>query len=535
MKKTLKICMVALLALSACKKLDLAPTNNYTDLNYWTSADKANLVLNTDYNQMTDVTNVFYNEALSDNAYNGRGDAQGVNSISAGIYDPALGRLKSEWGYHYQGIKTTNVLLENIDLVPNMDAALKARMIAEARFLRAFHYFQLATWFGDVPYFTKNISIEESRTIARTPRAEVIANVLKELDEIETVLPVNKQYTSKDVGRISKGAVIALKARIQLYESNWAAVVTECEKLISKTDNGTYGLFPSYEGLFLPQNKNSVETILGRGFVPLDVTHGEFIDFVPLSIGGRVNAMAPTQELVDDYLMANGKTIREAGSGYDESNPYVNRDPRLGLTIVYDNYAWKKPDGTTATIKIKPGSNTLDEYKSGTSSSPTGYYIRKYYDPTSGSTFASGNDVMLIRYADVLLMYAEAKNELGQMTGSIWGTTVGAVRQRAGFTGAALNFNAAWSKTDMQNIIRRERRAEFAMEGLRIFDIRRWKIAQTVLNGTVHGAKFGDSGVDNGYIIAGKRSFDPTKHYLWPVPRDERGLNPNLSQNPGWN
>lgn len=142
---------------------------------------------------------------------------------------------------------------------------------------------------------------------------------------------------------------------------------------------------------------------------------------------------------------------------------------------------------------------------------------------------------MLIRYADVLLMYAEAKNEIAKLDQPTWDMTIRPLRARAGFTDAGtLNFNASLSQGDFRTIIRRERRVELAMEGLRIYDIRRWKTAETVLNGYVHGAKFSDPGIDNGYIRANSRYFDPGKHYLWPIPRDERALNSHLTQNPGW-
>jgi hypothetical protein len=147
----------------------------------------------------------------------------------------------------------------------------------------------------------------------------------------------------------------------------------------------------------------------------------------------------------------------------------------------------------------------------------------------------SGLNLILIRYADVLMMYAEAKNELGEMNESVWNQTVRALRNRAGFVDpAALNFNASLGQAGLRVAIRNERRTEFAMEGLRIFDIRRWKTAEVVLNGWAHGAKFGPASIDNGYIRANLRVFDPGKHYLWPIPRDERNLNPNLQQNPGW-
>ncbi|WP_233268895.1 RagB/SusD family nutrient uptake outer membrane protein [Mucilaginibacter lacusdianchii] len=537
--KNKSVLLMLLILVAACKKLDLAPVDRFTDLNYWTTADKAKTVLNTAYSQMFNSNWFFLNEALSDNAYNSRGDAEGVASIAAGIYDQSLGRFNSEWDNHYSCIKTCNVFLQNVDKVTNMDANLRERMKAEARFIRAYQYFQLYTWFGDVPLFDKDITIDEAKTISRTSRAQVVDFVLKELDAAAAALPLNTAYDQADRGRVTKGAAIALKARALLYEGRWQDVVTTCEQIMGGT-NGTYSLFPSYEGVFLPQNEYNNEVILDLEYVPLLRTYSNFFDYAPISVGARLNAFAPTQELVDSYLMNNGKAINEAGSGYDENNPYVNRDPRLTGTVVYHLYQWKKPDGTTQTIYIKPGSdpnqNTkLDEYSPGSVASATGYYLRKYYDPTSSNNFQSGLNLILIRYADVLLMYAEAKNELGQMTGDVWDKTVRALRARAGFTdAAALTFNGGAGQAGLRNIIRNERRTELAMEGLRIFDIRRWRTAETVLNGWAHGAKYGSPSVDNGYIRANQRVFDPSKHYLWPIPRDERNLNPNLTQNPGW-
>lgn len=248
--------------------------------------------------------------------------------------------------------------------------------------------------------------------------------------------------------------------------------------------------------------------------------------------------MAPTQELVDDYIMLNGKGIKEDGSGYVETNPYVNRDPRLTATVVYDRYVWVNANNSTKTIYIKPGTDPvqpgLDEYSAGSqAASATAYYWRKYYDPSALPNFVSGNNLHLIRYAEVLLNYAEAKQSLGQMDATVWNKTIGALRARAGFTDAgALNYPG---NTNMTNIIRRERRTELAMEGLRVDDIRRWKTAETVLNGWAHGAKFStDQSTDNGYIRTQLRRFNPGRDYLWAIPLNDINLNKNLTQNPGY-
>lgn len=529
--------LILFCSIVGCEDLDQYPENQFTDETYWTSVSKAQSVLNTAYSQMFSSSYFFYNEALSDNAYNGRGDNAGAASIAAGVYDASLGRIKSEWNDRYAGIKSCNILLENIDRVGDVDPTQINQMKAEARFLRAWQHFQLMTWFGDIPLVSSDISLEQASTLSRTPKAEVLQFIIDELDEVSEILPTNSQYSEEERGKITAGAAIALKARVYLYEGRWEEVIAECEKLINGSSYGSYDLFPSYDGLFLPKNEYNSEDILSLQYVPELRMWGEFFDMAPLSAGARLNALAPTQELVDSYLMLNGNSIDDANSNYNEDDPYINRDPRLTHTVVYHNYRWSDQDGTR-TIYIKPGTspdNATDEYVSGSSATPTGYYTRKYFDPTHQSSLNSGLNLMLIRYADVLLMYAEAMNETGQLNEPVWNQTIGALRERAGFTDAgALSFNSSLSQDALREVVRNERRVELAMEGLRIFDIRRWKIAEEVLNGWAHGAKFDPSSADDGYIRVNLRTFDPSKHYLWPIPRDERLINPNLSQNPGW-
>ena len=533
------VAVVFLASLSGCQDLDLAPTDKFTEANYWTSAEKASMVLNTAYGQLTSSGRYFSNESLSDNMYEGRGNSS-EKMISSGQADASNSRFSEEWKNSYAGIKTCNVFLENVDKVPNMNETLRTRMKAEARFIRAWLYLQLTTWYGDVPLFEKDITLEESKSISRTPKAAILTFIYNELDEVEAVLPTNTEYAEADRGRITKGAAIALKARAYLYQNDWANVVAACEKLIGNTSNGTYALFSSYEGIFKPENEYNSEVILDYQYVPSVRVWEEMYDLAPLSVGARINSKAPTQELVDDYIMMNGKSIKEANSGYDESNPYKNRDPRFAATIVYHGAKWVRPDGTIQTIYIKPGStpsdNTygnVDEYiGAGSNSTSTGYYLRKNYDPTSEIGMKSGLNLILIRYADVLLMYAEAMNELGKMDEAVWNKTIRPLRERAGFTDAPSLIYP--TEGNMQTIIRRERRVELALEGLRIFDIRRWKTAENVLNGYPHGAQFGEASIDNGYIRLEKRTFNPERDYLWAVPLSQKDLNPNLGQNPGY-
>lgn len=525
--------------LAGCKKMDLAPTDRFTELNFWESSENVNNALNNVYNRMYNSQYFFYNEALSDNAYTRLGISAGFpDAIASGSFTSTLARFQDEWSYYYTGIKAANIFLDNVDKNTTLDAATKTRMKAEVRFIRAFHYFKLTNWWGDVPLLTHDITPDEAKTIARSPKADVVKFVTDELDAVAAVLPTNVQYASTDRGRITKGAAKALKARVLLYQGNrMAEVAAICEDLMNnQSANGSYSLVPKYEDVFSPANEYNSEVILDLQYVPNLRTWGEYIDFAPLSAGARGNNMAPTQELVNSYVMLNGKRIDEAGSGYDEANPYAGRDPRLAATVVYHGGTWRNASGTTQTIYIKPGSDpdpsAKNEYKASGQGTATGYYWKKYYDPTAVAGFNSGLNLILIRYAEVLLMYAEAKQALGQMTEDVWNKTIRPLRVRAGFTDpGALAFPATG---DLTTIIRNERRTEFAMESLRIDDIRRWKLAEQVLNGWAHGAKFGDPSVDNGYIRAQLRAFDPSRHYLWPVPSSEIGKNGNLSQNPNY-
>lgn len=527
-----------LLLVTACKKLDLAPTDRFTELTFWQSNDNVNSALNNIYRSIYSSDRYFYNEALSDNAFTKLGVSTGVDAISSGNFTISLPRFQQDWAYYFGGIKSCNIFLENVDKNTTLAETTKNRMKAEVQFIRAWHHFNLMKWWGDVPLLKKDITPDEAKVIERTPRAEVLQFILDELDATAALLPTKEKYADADNGRVTRGAALALKARILLYEGNrMNDVVAICEQLINNpSQNGNYALANNYTDLFSDKtiNKKNNESILSLQFVPTLRTWGDYIDFAPISAGARTNNLAPAQELVNDYIMTNGKAITDAGSGYSESTPYANRDPRLAATIVYDQYNWTNPNGTTQTIYIKPGTSPAgqgaNEYTAAGQGTATGYYWRKYWDPNYAAPgISAGVNLHLIRYAEVLLMYAEAKQSLGQMTAAVWDKTIKPLRARAGFTEAgALDFPTSG---DMTRIIRAERRTELAMEGVRIDDIRRWKLSETVLSGWAHGAKFGDPSVDNGYIRVQLRVFDKSKHYLWPVPPSERALNTHLSQN----
>ncbi len=529
-------------AVVSCKKLDLSPTDRYTENNFWQVNGNVSNALNTVYSRINTSQRYFYNEALSDNAFAqleaNVGTPTAISGGSNASFSADLLRVLQDWTFYYQGIYSANLFLENADKNTTLGTALIERMKAEARFIRAYQYFRLINWFGDVPLVTKVMTPEEANVISRTPKAEVLKFILDELDAAAIALPKKEDYGGNDKGRVTKGAAKALKARVLLYQGDrMAEVAAICEDLMNdQATNGAYALYPDYSALFSdPTKEYNSEVMFDLGYVAGVRTYDELSRLIPISAGGAgENYLAPTQELVNSYPMLNGKGISETGSGYDENNPYINRDPRLAATIVYDQYVWTNPNGSTQVIYIKPGTDPNpskpNEYGSGLHT-PTGYYWRKYYDPTAVSNQYNVN-LILIRWADVLLMYAEAKNAMGQMDATIWDKTIKPIRARAGFTDpGALNFPAAANMTDL---IRNERRIEFALESLRIDDIRRWRIAETVMNGWIHGPKWDPTSPDNGYIRVTQRRFDPAKQYLWPVPASEIQKDPNLTQNPNW-
>lgn len=518
--------------LSACKKLDLAPLDKPSDITFWQTAEDAVNAVNACYSDLYSAETLLFAESLSDNAYTRSNNGNQVRDVANGNYDAAHPLMQQVWSQRYVGIRRCNTLLANIDRVEGMDEGLNRRLKAETRFIRAFHYFTLLDNFGGVPLVDREITIEESAELTRNTKEEVLDFIYNDLDAALSDLPRKDEYAAADAGRITKGAVLALQAKVQLYNREWQNVVETTAQIMDGLA-GTYRLFDRYGDLFKMENENNAEILLDVQFMPIRRTHNIQYFYIPPTEGGYA-ALSPSQELVDNYLMLNGKGIAEAGSGYEEEDPYTDRDPRMAATIVYDGYPWLRSDGSTFTIQTRPGSGQ-NSLAHSSNTTPTGYYVAKIFDPSAQNLVNSGLNLIVLRYADVLLMHAEAKNELSALDAATWDQTVRLLRIRAGFTeAAAIEYAAGKSQSDWREIIRRERRTELAMEGSRIFDIRRWEIGAEVLNGWLHGMKTDRSSEDNGYERVDLRSFDPAKHYLWPIPQTERDRNANLVQNPGW-
>jgi len=521
--KNTYIFIILMLLGTHCADLDIAPIDSESELTYWQTKEDARTFLNSMYADLMSADTYLFLNALTDDAYAKANED--VRNIANGNYDPSNGMIRGQWAARYQGIRRANIFFSNINRVTDLTPAVKAELVAQAKFIRAWHYFYLTQLFGDVPLITNEISIEESQTLTRTEKDAVDEFIAGELQSAIESLP--EEYAAADLGRITKGAAIAFKSRFHLYNGEDATAAELAAQLF-----GRYSLHSNYAGLFKIDNENNGEVILDLQYVPINREHNIQYFLIPPSEGGYAN-FSPTQELVDTYTMTNGLAITDPASGYDPGNPYADRDPRLAANVIFDQYNFTRFDGSQITIDTSPGASP-NGINFSSNTTPTGYYVSKYYDRTARSIVNSGLNLILMRYAEVLLNYAEAKINLGTFTSEDWDNTIRLIRQRAGLTGTALDYPGT-EETLLTQIVRDERRKEFAFEaGHRFFDIRRWKIAEEFLNGWAHGIQTNQSPDDNAFVRVDFRTFDPAKHYLWPIPQSERDLNKSLSQNANW-
>ncbi len=537
-----------LLALTAaCKGLDLGPEDQISDASFWKTPDHFRLAANDFYYGLQGAGN--YTELNSDIAF-----GQGANPFSNGSYlAPADSSL---WTNSYAGIRAANYMLQKAQ-----ESGLGApidRWVGEALFFRAYHYWNLAKAYGGVPLITKVLDVTSAEVYtAKSTQQQIIDFVIADLDSAAAKLPLQSALGADELGRVTQGAALALKARAALYQGTWAkyhnegdpapylnAAVSAAQQLVA---SGEYALYTgmgaqSYKYLFILQGDDSKEVILAYRYdVASHVTHNWTREL-------WFNYMIPTKTLADLYLATDGLPITSSPlfKGYDSlTSEFQNRDPRMAMTFVV------------------PGSNVFQEQGfqpvfpgfSGSNATRTGYMIRKFLDETVEATQFQGEyDFKEFRYGEVLLILAEALYERdGAISDADLNTTINALRTRAGMPTALTNAFVTSNGLDMRTEIRRERTVELAFEGFRRDDLRRWKTAETVMPQTLGGVKFvgteyqsrypglvigTDIQVDaNGFIVAepaGARQF-PQKDYLAPIPLHQIQLSHGtLLQNPGW-
>ena len=525
MKKAIIFIILITVSFGCNKDLDIAPVDSTSELTFWETEEDARIFLNSMYADLMSADFYLFLNALSDDAYTkGREE---YRNLANGNYGSSNATVSQAWSSRYEAIRRANIFFNNIDDVVEISDADRQSYKAQARFIRAWHYFFLIELYGDVPLITDEISIEESLVLERDDRSKVLTFIYDELEMAITNLPEDG-YPAEERGRITRDAGIAFKARVHLFNEDYETAANLAEQLLGK-----YELFSNYDELFDTENEYAEEIMLSLQYVPTDREHNLQYSLIPPSLGGYAN-FSPLQELVNSYPTIDGLPIDDPDADYDENNPYQNRDPRLEASIIYDEYTMTGFDGNQVTIDTSPGA-APDGLNYSSNSTPTGYYVSKFYDPEARNQTNSGLNLILIRYAEVLLTYAEAKIEMGTFTEQDWNTTIRAIRERAGLQGQALEFPGN-DPVVLRDILRNERRIELAFEaGHRFFDIRRWKIAEDVLEGWAHGIPTETAIGEDGYTRVDFRTFDESKHYLWPIPLSEIEINDNLSpNNPNW-
>lgn len=507
----------SLALLSGCESLlDTYPENRYTEDTFWKTETQADAGLTACYTSLRREgiygggawATPLWEETATPNAtdYN---SASGFFRIAEGIHDGSnSGIINNRWAHAYEGIGRCNTYLAKVVDIP-MDETKKSQGIAEAKFLRALFYSMLVNYYGDAPLILEP-PVAEHNTLPRTPKDQVFAQIIKDLDEAAEVLGENATQT----GRATKGACYALKARQYLYHGFYAEAAAAAQQVI---DLGKYSIFPDYRGLFMPENENNDEVIFDVQYLFPNYCHSFDL------IRRQFDTSAPLRGLIDAYLMDDGSSIDDSPR-YDESTYWENRDPRFAMTLVW------------------PGSQYRGTMVTNTTFAQTGYTFKKYsiYDTDNANNGVIKNsnqsdiNYIVLRYADVLLMYAEAKTELNQIDESVY-EAINAVRGRGNVNMPAIqhtnpadvaNFVALNDQSRMREVIRQERRIEFAGEGYYYLDILRWRIAEVVLNGPIYKYDYTQKLV---------RKFNKDRDYLWPVPDYEIQENPALEpNNPGW-
>jgi starch-binding outer membrane protein, SusD/RagB family len=460
--------LILITVASACKDtLDTNPLGNPNSEHFWKTETEANKALIACYTKLKEPIisngpaqsgNFLFWEALSDNASN-TSNYESFDVVMRGEHNSATtGIVSKSFTIGFQGIAACNYFLANIDRVTAATEAVRNRMKGEALFLRAFYYNDLAQLYGDLPLILKPAELDDDlRATPRAPKTEIVAQILKDLDLAIANLPANA-YTD---GRAVKGSAIALKTRVLLNNQRYSEAADAAWSLIGDAAN-PFRLSDNYAGIFFGNQAGNREIMFSVQFKAPDDYHS--LDQV---VGARMSVF-PTSELRDAY----------------EPN-----DPRRKMTIFEAGDPWAyNPAGFKQTGSLAEGQIPY-----------TGMAFKKWVNPAinngSGSTL-SEQHMVKIRYADLLLMYAEAMFESGKGSDARALKALNDVRARPGVEMPA--------KTVLtREVIRNERRVEFAFEGLRYNDLVRWKVAEQVIPQVAYDAK------------GTKRKF---KAYLLPIP-----------------
>jgi hypothetical protein len=492
--------------------LDLEPSGAVSETTYWSTAEDAELAVNAVYAELDGTQMVIALDGITDIGYHKYSNVPTFNDVRFGEIDPSNGTITSIWNRYFVGIRRANDVIQNIVKVEDGDQAKIARIEAEARFLRAYFYTQLSSLWCNVPLITEVLDINDNRPT--NSKEEIVTFVMNELNDIINSNALPLSYSGDDVGRVTQGAALTLKARLAIRNNNFP-VARDAAKAVM--DLGIYGLYPNYQELFEVAGQNSKEVIFDRQYAVGGDTYNAF-GYSAASLGGS-SGVEPMDGLFEKY---------EYTGPVNPDNPFENKDPRWNYIVYYTG----QPVGNII-YNSWPNSTTPDKISSTEFATTNGYNLKKWVDYESFSSNSNLGDInmILMRYADVLLMYAESKIELNEIDKSVY-DAINAVRQRPTVNMPAITEGK--SQAELRSMVRDERARELAFEGLRIFDINRWQIGE-VKAGPVKGMYYkDDSGqwklIDKGRVA----TFDPNRDYCWPVPQAEMDINDVITQNPGY-
>lgn len=532
------VCLLAcVLACTSCD-LERTPLDKFAENDFWTSEDNAQLALTGIYRGNILFNSPEYNptdwwayggllflEFPTDNAYDRRGGNSNFHKMTNGALLANNPYVKNYWENSYTKITRCNRFLEGIGGLS--DPAVVKRFTAEARFIRAAQYFYLSQFFQDVPLVTKVLTKDEANNVVKVPKAKITEFIITEFAEAAADLPRFKDLKATEVGRASKQAALAFLGRTYLGTKMFSEAATTYKQIIDLGDNA---IDPDYRSIFLPGNENSSENIFSMQYLQDLAGNALPQHSFPVKDGGwcLINVAAG---LFEAYQFKDGTPFSYDSPLYDPTNLGKNRDPRLDYTIYYDKSTFKG-----SVYKCHPDSDSSDKVAGG-QTTQTGLMMRKYFDETfAGDLNSYGANMPIIRYAEVLLSYLEAKLEAGDaVTQALLDETINQVRGRKSVQMPAITeTNAAL----LRPILRNERRVELGMEGIRYWDLLRWDIADQVLNSYIFGAPFPgskrvskmpDGTLDKqGRWYVNSRSFRKGVDEKWPIPQDEQDINPNL-------
>ncbi len=532
--------------------LERYPLDQPSDVTFWSTESELKMAINAVYKSLrfTDrnvvhmpyqflfdfATDISWDRNL--NVWQLIGQGQ-VTAVEGTLIFPA-------WSNAYAQIGHCNRLLAYMHRAEAVTSPqVYANIAAEARFFRAYWYHWLINLYGDVPFTTEPLQPTDA-ALPRTNKDEIYRFILAELDAAGAVLPL--EYPAAERGRATRGAALALKARTALFAGDWATAASAAKSVM---DLNKYSLYPNYDKLFTYDAQNNSEEIFTIQFSRTNqMTHETPIHTRGRMAGGYVTKI-PTQALIDSYECIDGLRIDKSPL-YNPAKPFENRDPRFYATIVYPGSVFlgyqfeTHPDSLNIwDYNQTPARRVSNQEVTNPYATFSGYMYRKLVSSdTREFRQYSELNIMLYRYAEILLTYAEAKIEQGQTDESVY-AAINAVRTRAGMPAIAPGKSAE----ELRQIVRQERKVEFVFEGLRYFDIRRWKIAEHIMPGPLYGRplreykakyipRFDEYGHPHYDAYASElrmfdtRFFNPAKDYLLPIPQRERDINPNLTQNP---